>query len=69
MKVGVFSTQPYDREPLLAANAGHGHELVVRAGTDGLGAATDQRNVALLNADEGAAILQNLPSGKAATSL
>lgn len=28
MKVGVFSTQPYDREPLLAANAGHGHELV-----------------------------------------
>lgn len=28
MKVGVFSTQPYDREPLNTANHGGGHELV-----------------------------------------
>ena len=28
MKVGVFSTQPYDRQSLTAANAQHGHELV-----------------------------------------
>ena len=27
MKVGVFSTQPYDREPLGSANLQHGHEL------------------------------------------
>ena len=28
MKVGVFSTQPYDREPLNTANQRGGHELV-----------------------------------------
>jgi D-lactate dehydrogenase len=28
VKVGVFSTQPYDREPLSAANQRHGHELI-----------------------------------------
>jgi D-lactate dehydrogenase len=28
MRIGIFSTQPYDRPPLLAANERRGHELV-----------------------------------------
>lgn len=68
MKVGVFSTQPYDREPLLAANAGHGHELVfleARLGIDTVElAAPFDAVVVFVNDSLPRAVLERLAAGR-----
>jgi D-lactate dehydrogenase len=68
MKVGVFSTQAYDREPLLAANAGHGHELVfleTRLGIDTVElAASFDAVIVFVNDSLPRAVLERLAAGK-----
>jgi D-lactate dehydrogenase len=68
MKVGVFSTQPYDREPLNAANQGHGHELVfseARLDQDTADwAGSFDAVIVFVNDSLGRSVLERLAAGK-----
>jgi D-lactate dehydrogenase len=68
MRVAVFSTQPYDREPLCAANELHGHELVfseARLDKDTAEwAASFDAVIAFVNDSLGRPVLERLHAGK-----
>ncbi len=67
MHVAVFSTKPYDREYLEAANAGHGHELMfldARLAPETASLAQDVPAVcAFVNDDLGGEVLELLHAG------
>lgn len=68
MKVAVFSTQPYDREPLNAANQGHAHELIfseARLDTDTADwASSFEAVIVFVNDSLGRGVLERLRAGK-----
>lgn len=68
MKVAVFSTQPYDREPLNAANQGHAHEIVfseARLDTDTADwASSFEAVIVFVNDSLGRGVLERLRAGK-----
>jgi len=68
MKVGVFSTQPYDRDSLSEANRHHGHELVyseARLDKDTVEyAASFDAVVVFVNDSLGRGVIERLAAGK-----